>query len=224
MRKKKPCFLVLESYWSENLRERESVQPFVKGLCDLHDWEFLYRTFDSGNDLRLWIRNFNSIRRTGRDKIVYIATHGSKAGKLWTVEQRIPLRSLARSLEPARSIVGLHIGSCNLGQPSNLAKLAGKTSLDWIAAYDQEVPWLESTSLDLLFWSWIYAGAPRAKRSRRLTPEAAAHELYARFNYAREMGFRVVVRQPGGGGVVSSWDTWTPARAGRLQVRTPRPT
>ena len=32
MKKKKPCFLVLESYWSENLRERESVQPFVKGL------------------------------------------------------------------------------------------------------------------------------------------------------------------------------------------------
>jgi hypothetical protein len=175
MRKKKPCFLVLESYWSENLRERESVQPFVKGLCDLHAWEFHYRTFDSANDLKLWIKNFNSIRRSRLDKIVYLATHGSKAGKLRTLEQNIPLESLARIVRPAKSIVGLHLGSCNLGQ---------------------------------LFWSWIYAGAPRPKRARRLTPELAAHELYARFNYAREMGFRVVSRRPGAGGITSSWDTW----------------
>ena len=210
MKKRKPCFLVLESYWSENLRERESVQPFVKGLCDLHAWEFHYRTFDSANDLSLWIKNFNSIRRSGKDKIVYVATHGSKAGKLWTLEQNIPIRALTRALKPARSIVGLHIGSCNLGQPAILKKLARNTSLQWVAAYDQEVPWLESTSLDLLFWSWIYAGAPRARRSRRLTPEAAAHELYARFNYAREMGFRVVFRDGGSGGVTSSWESWSP--------------
>jgi hypothetical protein len=207
---KKPCFLVLESYWSENLRERESVQPFVKGLCDLHGWEFHYRTFDSANDLGLWIRNFNSIRRSDKDKIIYVATHGSKAGKLWTLEKRIPIRALTRALQPARSIVGLHIGSCNLGQPAILKKLARDTSVHWVAAYDQEVPWLESTSLDLLFWSWMYAGAPRAKRSRRLTPEHAAHELYARFNYAREMGFRVVFRDHAGGDIVSSWDTWIP--------------
>jgi hypothetical protein len=213
MRKKKPCFLVLESYWSENLRERESVQPFVKGLCDLHAWEFHYRTFDSANDLKLWIKNFNSIRRARLDKIVYLATHGSKAGRLRTLEQNIPLETLGRIVRPAKSIVGLHLGSCNLGQPAILKQLVRRTSVEWVAAYDQEVPWLESTALDLLFWSWIYAGAPRPKRARRLTPELAAHELYARFNYAREMGFRVVSRRPGAGGVTSSWDTWEePAR------------
>lgn len=208
MRKKKPCLLVLESYWSEDLRERESVQPFVKGLCDLNAWEFHYRTFDSANDLRLWIRNFNSIRRSRSDKIVYLATHGSRAGKLRTLEQNIPIATLARILAPARSVVGVHLGSCNLGQPTILENLARKTSVEWVAAYEQEVPWLESTALDLLFWSWIYAGAPRPKRNRRLSPEAAAHELYARFNYALEMGFRVVSRLPGGGGISSSWDSW----------------
>jgi hypothetical protein len=206
VRKKKPCFLVLESYWSADLRERESVQPFVKGLCDLNAWEFHYRTFDSTNDLKLWIENFNTIRRAGKDKIVYLATHGNRAGKLHTLEQNIPLQSLARILKPAKSIVGLHLGSCSLGQPENLENLARKTSVEWVAAYDQEVPWLESTALDLLFWSWIYAGAPRPKRVRRLTPEAAAHELYSRFNYARDMGFRVVFRDSGG--IASSWDTW----------------
>jgi hypothetical protein len=188
------------------------VQPFVKGLCDLHAWEFHYRTFDSANDLELWIKNFNTIRRGGSDKIIYLATHGSKAGRLRTLEQNIPLTKLARILKPAKSIVGLHLGSCNLGQPTILEELAHKTSIQWVAAYDQEVPWLESTALDLLFWSWIYAGAPRPKRTRRLTPEAAAHELYARFNYAREMGFRVVFRRPGPGGIASSWNTWTPAQ------------
>jgi hypothetical protein len=208
MKKTKPCFLVLESYWSGNLRERDSVQPFVKGLCDLHAWEFHYRTFDSANDLSLWIEKFNAIRRTGKHKIIYLATHGSKAGKLWTVEEKIPMKSLVRALRPAKSVVGLHLGSCNLGQATILEQLIRKTPIDWVAAYDQEVPWLESTLLDLLFWSWIYAGAPRPKRSRRLTPEAAAHELYDRFNYAREMGFRVVRRRPGRGGLASSWDTW----------------
>jgi hypothetical protein len=208
MRRKKPCFLVLESYWSEDLRERESVQPFVKGLCDLNAWEFHYRTFDSANDLRLWIRNFNSIRRSRSDKIVYLATHGSRAGKLRTLEQNIPMTTLTRILAPAKSIVGVHLGSCNLGQPTILKNLARRTSVEWVAAYEQEVPWLESTALDLLFWSWIYAGAPRPKRNRRLSPEAAAHELYARFNYALEMGFRVVSRLPGGAGISSSWDAW----------------
>jgi hypothetical protein len=208
MRRKKPCLLVLESYWSQDLRERESVQPFVKGLCDLNAWEFHYRTFDSANDLALWIKNFNAIRRSGKDKIVYLATHGSKAGRLRTLERNIPMQSLTRILKPAKSIVGLHLGSCNLGQPALLEGLARKTPVQWVAAYDQEVPWLESTALDLLFWSWIYAGAPRPKRTRRLTPEAAAHELYDRFNYAREMGFRVVFRRPGSEGIASSWDTW----------------
>jgi hypothetical protein len=205
---RKPCFLVLESYWSANLRARESVQPFVKGLCDLYAWEFHYRTFDSANDLPLWIRTFNSIRRSQKDKIVYIATHGSRAGKLWTLEQNIPIRALARGLKPAKSIVGVHIGSCNLGQPKILEGLVRDTSLGWVAAYDQEVPWLESTLLDLLFWSWIYAGAPRAKRSRRLTPEGAAHEIYRRFHYAREMGFRVVFRERGTDQITSSWKTF----------------
>jgi hypothetical protein len=207
MRKKDPCFLILESYWSSDFRGRESVQPFIKGLCDYQGWEFHYRTFDSANDLRLWIKNFNAIRRSGKDKIIYLATHGSKGGKLWTLEEHIPVKALASGVRSAKSIVGLHLGSCNLGQPAILNELIRKTSVDWVAAYDQEVPWLESTALDLLFWSWIYAGAPRAKRSRRLTPESAAHELYARFNYAREMGFRVVYRLPGGR-LASSWDTW----------------
>ena len=204
---KKPVFLVLESYWSENLREKDSVKPFIKGLCDLQDWEFHYRAFDSVNDLDLWIGTFNKMRRAGKDKIIYLATHGSKAGKLRTLEESIPIAELGKILAQAKSIVGLHLGSCNLGQPKILEDLAEKTSLDWVAAYEQEVPWLESTALDLLFWAWIYAGAPRARRSRKLSPEAAAHELYSRFNYAREMGFRVVYRQSGGG-LGRSWDTW----------------
>jgi hypothetical protein len=208
MKKKKPCLLVLESYWSEDLRERESVQPFVKGLCDLYAWEFHYRTFDSANDLSLWIKNFNAIRRSSSEKIIYLATHGSKGGKIRTLEQSIPTKKLAQILKPAKSIIGLHLGSCNLGQPTILEELAKKTSLSWVAAYNQEVPWLESTALDILFWSWIYAGVPRPKRARRLTPESAAHELYTRFNYAREMGFRVVFRRPGPGGIASSWETW----------------
>jgi len=203
-RRPKPCFLVLESYWSEDLTERESVHPFIKGLCDLNLWEFHYRTFDSANDLRLWITNFNRIRRARAEKILYLASHGSTAGRLWTLEQTIPLRSLLRIVKQAKSVVGLHLGSCNLGKSSMVKKLLTDTSLQWVASYDREVPWMESTVLDLLFWSWMYAGAPRARRSRRLTPESAAQELYSRFNYARDMGFQVLYREPGSGRVVSS--------------------
>jgi hypothetical protein len=149
-------------------------------------------------------------KRTPCFLVLELATHGSRAGRLWTLEQKIPMRSLSRILAPAKSIVGLHLGSCNLGQPKFLESLLKKTTIDWVAAYDQEVPWLESTSLDLLFWSWIYAGAPRPKRSRRLTPESAAHELYDRFHYARQMGFRVVFRGERHR-AASSWNTWSGA-------------
>lgn len=215
MKKSRPCFLVLESYWSKKLRERDSVQPFVKGLCDLYAWEFHYRTFDSANDLELWIQSFNSVRRTGKHKIIYVATHGTRAGRLWTLEEKIPIASLERILRPCRSIVGLHLGSCNLGQAEILEQLVAKTGVAWVAAYDGEVPWLESTALDLMFWSWIYAGAPRPKRSRRLSPEGAAHELYGRFQYSRQMGFRVAYRRAGRAGIGNSWDSWSAARSGR---------
>ncbi|MHC4107651.1 MAG: hypothetical protein ACYSTY_06150, partial [Planctomycetota bacterium] len=89
-----------------------------------------------------------------------------------------------------------------------------KTSLQWVAGYDREVPWMESTTLDLLFWSWIYIGVPRPKRVRRVSPQEAAHELYKRFNYSREMGFRVVFREQKDGLINSSWTTWTgPAKS-----------
>lgn len=208
MKNPKPCFLVLESYWSDKLTERDSVLPFIKGLCDLHQWEFFYRSFDSLNDIELWVDKFGRLRRSGAEKIVYLATHGSPTGRLWTLEERIPLDELARLLKKASSLVGLHLGSCSLGQEKNLAKLIKETRLRWVAAYDQEVPWLESTSLDLLFWSWIYSGAPRAVRFRRLTPEGAAHELYEHFNYARKMGFRVLQRDGAKKKLISSWDSW----------------
>jgi hypothetical protein len=206
MRRPVPCFLALESYWSEDLASRESVQPFVKGLCDLYQWEFHYRTFDSGNDIKLWVDNFNRIRRSGRHKVVYIASHGSSR-VLATLEEKIPTKVLVSALKAAPSIVGLHLGACSLGQEPLLNGIMRKTSLQWVAAYDREVPWMESSILDLLFWSWIYGGVPRPKRTRRLTPEQAAHQLYERFNFSREMGFRVVFRDPKEG-IVSSWKTW----------------
>jgi hypothetical protein len=209
-RRKKPCFLDLESYWSEDLAERESVQPFIKGLCDLNQWEFHYRTFDSGNDIRLWLHSFQKIRRSQADKIVYVASHGTETGVLATLETRIQVDEIIAALKPATSIVGLHLGACSLGRGPVLERILKETNLSWVAGYDKEVPWLESTALDLLFWSWMYAGAPRTRRVRRLTPEAAAHELYTRFNYAREMGFQVLFRRPGPGGVASSWETWKP--------------
>ena len=164
MKRKDPCFLVLESYWSEDLTQHESVQPFIKGLCDLNQWEFHYRTFDSSNDLSFWIRSFQKIRRSRKTKLVYIASHGSAKGMLTTLEENIPLSKLGKALREAPSVTGLHLGACSLGKTEILKKLLKDTPLEWVAAYDQEVPWLESTALDLLFWSWIYAGAPRPKR------------------------------------------------------------
>ncbi len=211
MKRAKPCFLVLESYWSDDLKTRNSVHPFIKGLCDLHGWEFFYRVFDSRNDLTLWIEKFGRIRRAGKEKILYLATHGSRSGRLLTLEQHIPLAELVQMIAPAPSIVGLHLGACGLGQAGVLTSLLEDTALRWVAAYEQEVPWLESTALDLLFWSWIYAGAPRPQRFRRLTPEAAAHELYEHFHVAGRMGFRVLYRDAAQGGILSSWDTWQAA-------------
>ncbi len=207
MKRPKPCFLALESYWSEDLVARESIQPFVKGLCDLHQWEFCYRTFDSSDDIKLWVGSFNKIRRSGRHKILYIASHGSTK-VLETLEEKIQVKTLISILKNAPSIVGLHLGACSLGREPLLNEILKKTSLQWVAAYDREVPWMESTTLDLLFWSWIYIGIPRPKRVRRVSPEEAAHALYERFNYSREMGFRVVFRKQTGGPINSSWSTW----------------
>ena len=75
--------------------------------------------------------------------------------------------------------------------------------MDWVAAYDQGGPLAgEHGARPALLVLDLRRSAARPNGPRRLTPEAAAHELYARFNYAREMGFRVVVRRPGPHGLV----------------------
>ena len=100
--KRKPVFLVLEAYWESNIEDTSSVQPFVKGLCETCGWEYFYRHFDSANDIRLWLREFDRIRRPKCQKVLYIAAHGN-AGFLRTLETKIPTKELLSSISHTKS-------------------------------------------------------------------------------------------------------------------------
>jgi hypothetical protein len=203
--KREPIFLVLEAYWEKDIEDDSTVRPFVKGLCDAYGWEYFHRFFDSANDIRLWLKEFDRTRRPGCQKIVYLAAHGS-AGYLHTLETRISTGRLLSIIAQARSLTGVHLGSCNLAKKHFSRKLLKSSNVKWVAAYRREIPWLESMALDLLFWNWIFSGVPRTKRSVRLSPAKAAREIYSGFSLARDMGFQVVHRKRGTRKVESSWE------------------
>src|ERR1035438_1250497 len=68
-----------------------------------------------------------------------------------------------------KSITGLYFGSCLIGTAKNAGFWLSKkptTGLIWVAGYERSVDWVDSSAVDMIFWS-KYLSERKANRSRR---------------------------------------------------------
>ncbi|KAA2242093.1 hypothetical protein [Salinarimonas soli] len=217
---------VMESRWE---RQRNiSVKSLFDVLSDIHlrtTHGFIYEMFGSKSSFREVFKRLsaeNTIRR------IYIATHGSaKTGNLTAINDdeisKIVLRNTLRDLASIRGakIRGLYLGSCYTGTKylADFIFYDGDDGHDipikWLAGYSEEIDWIQSAALDLLFWSTFYdvrnelRSATSDPSELKIVKQTAALIKARASGLCDELGFEVWVRSRSHGtrGLIASADS-----------------
>lgn len=150
-----------------------------------------------------------AIPRIAKDRscrYLCLAMHGSEKGLHLINEERVTRTELRNMLErikstPGAKLSGIHLASCLFGTHEIAAKLFDtKTDVAWIAGYSQEVDWIRSSALDLLFFNHF-----ANLRHERLTEIQKIHAVVGMLRQTAaglmtELGFGVYVRKQKTGG------------------------
>lgn len=197
--------LVLESDWGEDLVDCTSTRPFLQGLANALDITIVYRTFHTGRDLTYWLRKMFLAR--SKPRIAYISSHGdgrflqpslADAG----IDLRRVLAAASRGTRQGHSRRGLLLGACEVGRDLDGLLAAAGGRLRWVAGYEVEVPWVESTLIDLAFLSYLLSGREvsavngkhvlrrRSRSTKTGMSERAATWVAEDFGIARALRFR----------------------------------
>ena len=182
--------LVLESPWDTESLRAQSVWPFVSEFCHIMGIEPLYRTFHDSASLSHWVDVYHH-EHQGSSKLLYIAAHGhrSRLSALTSVNHS----TVADILKRAKSIDYVHFGSCWFGNEESLTRLMKSARhVRWIAGYDTDISWVESTLFDILFWHRVLFRDDDHKGKHQAT---LMNELYQNNPLAKEMGFTICHRR-----------------------------
>jgi hypothetical protein len=202
-RKLPPNILVLEGTWDErDLSSRLSVIPFFDAWAGVTGLRVGFRTFHDHKGLKHWLTEFADAKTNLR--VCYIASHGT-SGRLGGAQSDINQKGLIKSVFPRRrgrprnnGSKGILIGACNAGNRVFREQILAETnrSLNWIAGYDEKVPWLETIFADLMFLSFLSPGKfagfdedDNEKRKRTGSAKKAAAWLTEQFPIAGKFGF-----------------------------------
>ena len=158
---------VIEARWFED--GNDSVRPFfevISGIVESNPHAFRYDMFTEEQSLA------SIIEELGNSKwchSLYIAAHGSDDSIFGLGNHEISrtkLRNMIRSSNTAGNITGLYFGSCSVASTENCEFFFQGTNLRWIAGYDRPVDWVDSSAIDMVFWS-KYLNERKINRSRR---------------------------------------------------------
>jgi len=135
-----------------------------------------------------------------------LAMHGSEKGLYRITAERATrteVRNMLVKIKRTRGakLSGIHLATCLFGTEEMAAKLfSTKTDVAWIAGYSEEVDWIRSSALDLLFFNHL-----ANLRSAQLTELQKIYSVVAMLKdtaagLMRELGFGVFVRKQKTGG------------------------
>lgn len=202
MTKRKTGVAVIESKWAPDSNVS------VRGLFDLvsematenpHGYHY-----EMANSEAAIKESIPRIARYRDCKYLCLAMHGNGDGlHLMNGERlsRTELRNVLIRIKTTRGskLDGVYLSSCIFGT-HQLADFIFQqsASVSWIAGYSEEVDWLDSSALDLLFfnhlvWSEASTEAEKIKEVAKRITEVAP-------GLARELGFGIYVRKQGTGG------------------------
>lgn len=103
---------------------------------------------------------------------IYLAAHGDEAGLQGSPGHdisRTKLRNIIRNAN-AGTLTGLYFGSCLICNEANSRFLFHPTKgigVEWIAGYSKSVDWVVSTSVDMVFWSFLIQERKKNKSRKK---------------------------------------------------------
>ena len=205
---------VIESRWWPN--GNDSVRPLFEvlaGIVEANPHAVRYDMFTDAGSLTGIVSdiaeqtdpNFHSL---------YLAAHGDEnsiCGLGGESVSRAKLRNIIINANGRAAITGLYFGSCLVGTRKNAEFLMQGSGLQWIGGYTESVDWVDSSAVDLVFWS-KYISEIKTNRSRRkgkrsnieMVKLASAEMKKIMPNISNQLGFNIYYLD-GGGNVDSVW-------------------
>jgi hypothetical protein len=166
---------VIESRWWRS--RNDSVRPLFEtlaGIVEGNPHSVRYDMFVEEDSLSQII---SDVARDPDLHSIYIGAHGDETsicGLGDATISRTRLRNMLRGANAAGAIAGLYFGSCLIATPRNVSFWLTETpttGLKWIAGYTKSVDWVDSSAVDMIFWS-KYLHERRTNRSRRRDKKA----------------------------------------------------
>ncbi len=157
--------LVLENPWNDSVSDGISFAPFVEGFAKwAADAVTFTRPFYGKEELRIWLEDFTRRRRGIGRRVVYVAGHGTagRLGGLPDESQAMNFQTFSTMLKRTGGIDGVHLGCCQIGNHRNVDLLLRPdrrrrwaVPCRWVAGYRENIDWLDSMFVDLLFWRFL---------------------------------------------------------------------
>lgn len=160
---------VLEARWWEH--GNDSVRPLfetIAGIIEENPHSVRYDMFCDEDSLA---ENVKDICQKGDYHSIYISSHGYENSILGLGDHEISrtiIRNIFRNYNLVGTISGLYFGSCLIATERNAEfwlSEASKTNLQWVAGYNKTVDWIDSSGIDMIFWS-KYLYKKRKNRSK----------------------------------------------------------
>jgi len=200
---------ILEADWFAGYNH--TVKPFFEGLSrSVYEQPdaFHYERFVGQQS---FTEALTYLARKADVRYLYLASHGRPDYVVCPNGDKIRRKSFDDLMEKGfkgRRLDGLYLASCLFGTKKTAELLwagdAPRTSrLKWVAGYTEEIDWIESMSLDMMFWSALLTG-----------DDDGADKPIARLQYVvdyllghmpelmRSLQFHVYVRKSGSGEIV----------------------
>ncbi len=200
---------VVESRWWDH--GNDSVRPLfetVAGIIEGNPHSVRYDMFVEETSLSEII---SDVANKPEFHAIYIGAHGDEgsiSGLGNAAVSRARLRNMFRHSNARGSISGLYFGSCLIGTEQNASFWLSEgqtTGLQWVAGYTKGVDWVDSSAVDMIFWS-KYLHERRTNRSRRrgkwseldMMKQAAFEMKTLMPTLFTALGFNVYYRDTGG--------------------------
>lgn len=200
---------IVESRWWDN--GNDSVRPLFEtlaGIVEENPHAVRYDMFAEEKSLRCIIADISS---NAALHSLYIAAHGNDGSVfgLGNCEiSRTVLRNMMRDANTNKTICGIYFGSCLVANKENALfwlKSTPPTHLQWIAGYENSVDWIDSSAVDMIFWS-KYLHERKLNRSRKknkkteisMVKHAASEMKKLMPTVFSEMGFNLYYLDTGG--------------------------
>jgi len=193
---------VVEARWEE--RRNRSIKPLFDVLSELYyssTHEYEYEMPSTRESFAECVKRLAG--KAGID-VLYVAAHGARNSiQLHGRDAKLTADDLVISLRDANrtrsnpGISGLFLGTCQFGTEKVAETLLSNVPrLQWVAGYNSDIDFIESSALDLLFFNDLL--------KRRGTPDEKIRRVatYFRKNVARlcartDVGFSIYVRNQG---------------------------